>query len=132
MAILPKCLALVPCDEVRTDPTGRRLTIYGAFHYFVVHELPAVGEPFVIWCQITDCKGDVTLRVAFEFLRHDAPDVELLWHAGRRIPNGDPRTIHDYRPTVPRVVLAQRGEYRISLIANEQPILQRTFVLIEE
>jgi len=132
MAILPSCLALVPCDAVRSHPSGRRCTIFGAFHSVVVDQFPASGDPFVSWCQVTDCKGEIVLRVAFEFLSEVSPDVELLWHAGRRIPNGDPRTIHDYRPTVPRIVLARRGEYRISLIANDHTILRRTFVVIEE
>lgn len=131
MSILPKCLALVPCDRIRTDPSGRRLTIYGAFHSLVLEELPAISEPFVIWCQLTDCKGEVELRVALEFLEPDSADVEILWRAGRWIPNGDPRTIHDYRPSVPRLVLAQRGEYRISLFANDHTIIQRSFVVIE-
>ena len=127
--VIPQCLALVPCEAVLTDESGRRLTVVGAFHSFEVERLPAVAERFVVWAQVTDCNGAMELGIALERVPKDTPEVELIWHAGRQLPAGDPRVIHDYRVPVPHFVLTHDGEYRIALMANNRTLVQRYFVV---
>ncbi len=127
--VIPQCLALVPCVAVESEASGRRLTVRGVFHQFEVERLPAVVPGFVVWTQVTDCNGAIELRIALERVPKDLPDAELVWHAGRRLPAGAPRVIHDSRVAVPAFVLTHDGDYRIALTANNQALAQRYFVL---
>jgi hypothetical protein len=57
-------------------------------------------------------------------------DGEVLLESGFTVAFTDPRTIHSHHLTVVGLELPAWGEYRLSVMASEQPLFERRFVVI--
>jgi hypothetical protein len=126
--VRPTCLALVLCDAVERDASGRA-TLSGVFQDVTVERFPAIWGPFCVWLQVTNGHGMLSMRLRLEHVPSDRIEIEPVAEARFSFRFDDPRRILEYDSRFHNIVLYLDGEYRMTLLEDGIAIMRRSLVV---
>jgi hypothetical protein len=110
--VLPKCIALILCDDVRWDASRTRVDLLGGFYRVEARRFPTVISPFKVWIELTDGHGltPMTLRIAR--LTVEDVDGRLVAEAPFTASFANPRGVIHHLVNFHGIELDAAGEYR--------------------
>jgi hypothetical protein len=125
--VRPTCLALVLCDAIDREASGRA-SLSGVFQDVTVERFPATCPPFSVWLQVTNGHGAVSMRLRLEHVPSDTFEAELVAEARFSARFDDPRQVLEYATRWDRIHLDHEGDYRMTLLADGTAIMHRYLV----
>jgi hypothetical protein len=125
--VRPTCLALVLCDAVERDASGRA-TLSGVFQAITVGRFPAKYPPFCVWLQVTNGHGALSMSLRLDHVPSDRIEIEPVAEARFSLRFDDPRQVLEYATRWDRIHLDHEGDYRMTLLADDTAIMHRYLV----
>ena len=123
----PVGIALVPCDNVYMDSSGKQALV-GLFNRIVVPRFPAVKGKMCVYAAITEVYPKTTCKIDIVHAETDAPVFQAEGDMdGLDI---DPTTICDLVFELRNVCFREAATYYVRLFGNNQILLQRPFELV--
>jgi Family of unknown function (DUF6941) len=126
--ILPRCKALLLCDQVLVEEVTGRMSLIGIMDYVQIDEFPAEFPRCQVFLQITNGLGvyNVTIEI------HDLSDNSVIYRLGDvpvEMPDRLARVSMIIR--VPRVEIPHPGEFDVVVLANEEEIERQSLELTD-
>jgi len=125
--VLPLCLALILCDDVRWDPTGSKANLLGTFHQVEAERFPLAMPRFKVWIELTNGNGVTPMTLRVTHLTPDEIDGDLVVDIRFTATFNDPRIALPHVLTIEDLLLRAAGDYRFSIVARDHPIAERYF-----
>ena len=127
-AVLPRCKALLLCDQVLVEEVTGRMSLIGIMDYVQIDEFPAEFPRCQVFLQITNGLGvnNVTIEI------HDLSDNSVIYRLGDvpvEMPDRLARVSMIIR--VPRVEIPHPGEFDVVVLANEDEIERQSLELTD-
>jgi hypothetical protein len=122
LTITPFPLAMVVCDSIYRDPYTGKFTLIGTFSTIGGVSLPLQHPQLFVYTAITGGRGKFPLRLEITHADDDQAIAELK---GEIDCQSDPRAIQELAFSFGGLVFERFGEYRISLYANEEFMVER-------
>ena len=123
----PFPLAMVICDFIYRDPYTRKYTLMGLFTTITGIEFP-LHHPFLfVYASLTGGRGKIPLRL--ELTNADDDSEPLTTVDGEIDSQNDPRATHEIAFALPGLRFPKQGEYRISLYANDEFMVERRLLV---
>jgi hypothetical protein len=124
---LPKCKALLLCDQLIVEQGTEKLTLVGVFRELAFPEFPADTDPFVVFVQLVDGIGRYNITVEVLDLEDDAvfarAEVDNLTFPPR------PSRIN-LKLVLKSVSIPHAGKYDLLVLADGAEIDRQQFVVI--
>lgn len=125
-AVTPYPLALIICDQIYREPTTGKPSLLGCFSVINAREFPATHPLISVYGAITDGRGRVQIKLRLT----DVDDErEPIFEFTSEVEFIDPRSIQELVAGFVGVTFPEPGEYRLQLLANNEPLLERRIVL---
>ncbi len=125
----PEGLAIVPCDDIYTDSSGK-LAIIGIFNRLVVPKIPVMKLKICVYVSITEIYPGATCGID---IVHGETDEPVFKAEGPVDMDGvNPSTIFDMVFELKNVPFGEPGTYYVRLFGNKKLLLQRPFELLEK
>lgn len=119
-------LALILCDSVYFEPTGKKALI-GLFSVLFAKSVPVMHPGLAIYLAFSDCQGAVPIKFRMiDVEEKRQPIFEVTMEA--QMP--DRHAIGEVICQVGRIVFPEFGEYRLQSFAGDSPLLERRVVLM--
>lgn len=125
LAALPRCIAMIVCNEVIEDKRTNNKTLVGLFNRITAPRLPTVHPRMFIFISITDFSGTAPIAV-----RISSPSKEVMTLNGE-LKCEDTAAVADIVLELQAFPLEESGRYRIELLVNGMPINDRFFHVTE-
>jgi hypothetical protein len=125
----PYALAMIIADQIYVDPATGKRSILGCFSAIQAHSFPAAYPLICVAVQLTDGRGKVPLR----FRLVDADEETTIFESEpMELDFADPRAIMDVGFIIQNATFATPGEYRLQLRADEEIVMERRLILIQQ
>jgi len=122
----PYALAMVVCDAIWQDPGSRKKFILGTFSVIGATYFPCVHPLISVYVALTDGRGKTPIKL--QLFGADEED-EVLFEGELEIEWQDPRMVAELTFAMAGITFPQPGEYRFSLFAGNEPILERRILV---
>jgi hypothetical protein len=121
---LPRCVAIIICNEVIEDKRTNNKTLVGLFNQISTAKLPSVHPRMFVLVSLTDLTGKapVTIRIS-------SPNKVVAEFPGE-LESADPRAVTDIVLELRGVPLEEAGAYRIDVLVNQISIADRYFSVL--
>lgn len=93
MAQAPIALALLVCDTISLDPTSKKTSLLGCFSGIASAVFPAVMPRLLVYLELTDGHGDVSLVLKLVRVTADSLEAEIVFQAETTLLFSDPRAV---------------------------------------
>jgi hypothetical protein len=113
MAQAPIALALLVCDTISLDPTSKKTSLLGCFSGIASAVFPAVMPRLLVYLELTDGHGEVSLVLKLARVTADSLEAEIVFRAETTVLFSDPRAVMQFDLALQPVVFPQPGEYRL-------------------
>ncbi len=125
--VAPVGIALVPCDNIFTDSTGK-MALVGLFNRISVPKFPIMKSKICIYASVTDVYPETQLKVD---IVNAETDIPVFAAEGPMDDSGlSPMTICDMIFELHNVIFVEPGTYYARLFGNGTILLQRPFELV--
>jgi hypothetical protein len=125
--VTPFPLAMVICDCIYRDPFTNKYTLIGTFSTVTALRFPVVHPHLFIYAALTGGRGSIPIRLILT-----GPDEQEIVEVGGEYNAGDdPRMIEEVGLGLPNVPFPLPGEYRLSLFANNEFMIERRLLVIQ-
>ena len=125
LSALPRCMALLVCNDVIEDKRTNNKTLVGLFNRITAPRLPTKHPRLYIFISITDFSGTAPLAV-----RISSPSKEVMTLNGE-LKCEDAAAVADIVLELQALPLEEPGRYHIELIVSGMPIADRFFHVTE-
>ena len=124
----PSPIALVVCDALYQDPSGKTALI-GLFNMLAAQSFPATHPQMCVYAAVTDVHPNTRFRIVIENPEtgQKAAEVEAPQPPPGKL---NPTTICDMRFILQMVTFPVPGRYDIQFWADEHLLLQRPFEVV--
>ncbi|MEX2288312.1 MAG: hypothetical protein WD648_14550 [Planctomycetaceae bacterium] len=122
-SVTPFPLAMVVCDFIYRDPFTGKYTLTGLFSTIAGMEFPLVHPHLHVYTALTGGRGRIQLRLEITSADDDGGPLAVV--QGEVDSADDPRVIQELGIVFGGLVFPKPGEYRISLYANNEFMVER-------
>lgn len=127
-AVTPYPLALIICDQIYREPTTGKPSLLGCFSVINATKFPATQPLITVYAAITDGRGRVQVKLRLVDVDEER---EPVFEVTSEVEFTDPRSVQEMICALAGMTFPEPGEYRLQLLANDEPILERRIVLNE-
>ncbi len=122
----PVGLALVLCDSVYKDSSGKRALV-GLFNVISAYKFPATHPRMVVYVSVTDIRPNTSLKLD---IVHGETDEPVFHATGPAPEEHGPTAIFDYVFEIEGIVFTEPGTYFVRFWGNDYPLLQRPIQVV--
>ncbi len=128
--VKPIGLALIICDQVITDQDTKKRSLIGIFNNVQARQFPCAHPHMCVFVSVTGGHGEVDAEVRCS-REGDGLDEAPCFALKGRIRFDSPLHIVEINFDLRNVQFHQAGAYRIDLLCDGVPVLQRPFTVKE-
>lgn len=121
--VTPFPLAMVVCDFIYRDPYTGKYTLTGTFSTIAGSNFPLVHPQLYVYAAITGGRGAIPVKL--EITHADDDEEVVATVENTTTSHNDPRAIQELAFAMIGVQFPREGEYRVSLYANNEFMVER-------
>ena len=121
---MPRCIAIVVCNEVIEDKRTNNKTLVGLFNQIAVNALPSVHPRMFVLVSLTDLSGKAPVLI-----RISSASKTVAEFPGE-LATDDPRAVADIVLELRGLPLEEAGAYRIDVLVHQVSIADRYFHVV--
>lgn len=129
-SVTPFPLAMVVCDFIYRDPYTGKFTLTGTFSQITGRTFPLKHPHLFVYSALTGGRGEIPLRM--ELWHADEEDQPLSVIEDKINCTQDPRATHEIAFGFNGLVFPKPGEYRLSLFANDEFMVERRILVLKQ
>jgi len=123
---MPKCIALVVCNEVIEDKQTNNKSLISIFNRIMVNGLPAIQPKMYIMASLTGAKGE--WNTTFEII---GPKGQVIFSADGKLGLNDPMSVIDIVIQIINLPLQENGAYTARIICEKGRLLNNRRFVVE-
>jgi hypothetical protein len=124
-AVPPVGIALVICDNVYFDSTGKRALV-GLFNRISAPTFPARHHKLCVFVSVTEVLRSTECKLDIVHAETELPILQM----GGPMPERPPTTVFDMVFEVRELVFPEPGTYYVRFFGNEQILIQRPIEVV--
>ena len=123
---VPYPLSLILCDTVYTEPQTGKKALIGLFSVLYTAGFPVCHPGFCVYLAFSDCEGTVRLKLRIVDADEERDPIVEVVHDFQI---ADRLAVMEMVWTAGAIVFPAAGEYRIQTFADDEPLLERRFIV---
>ena len=121
----PEGLAVIICDNIITDPSTNKKTLFGLFNNIIAPSFPVNLQKICIF--VTIYNGNGKYNANFKIIHSD--DSEAIYEAKGPVKFEDPNHVVEMGFIIEDLVFPKPGIYSIEFYCDEELISDRRFTV---